>query len=297
MSQEFDSESSVSPVLPQQSSIIPKGAMVVTYPKSSIRAKSYPSDETRAGAVEMRKTVWVGCAGWSIPTHLADRFPSTGTHLERYASRFNAVEINSSFYRPHQTKTYARWADSTPTDFRFSVKLPQEITHHRRLVDAENELNTFLDQSSGLGGKFGVLLVQLPPSLKFDLAITEHFFKALRNRTQIPVACEPRHVDWFSPEAVQLFEDFQISRVVADPAPVRLASVPAGARELCYFRLHGSPRIYYSQYEASQLLDFAKRLMAYRTNETSAWCIFDNTAEGFAVTDATAFREHTTALN
>src|SRR5882757_510271 len=100
---------------------------------------SYPRDDTTAGAVEMTKTVWIGCAGWSIPTHLADRFPATGTHLERYASRFNAVEINSSFYRPHQTKTYSRWADSTPADFRFSVKLPQEITHRRRLVDAENE--------------------------------------------------------------------------------------------------------------------------------------------------------------
>jgi uncharacterized protein YecE (DUF72 family) len=258
---------------------------------------SYSRDDKTAGAVEMTKTVWIGCAGWSIPTQLADRFPATGTHLERYASRFNAVEINSSFYRPHQMKTYSRWADSTPVDFRFSVKLPREITHRRRLVDVEHELQVFLDQSSGLGEKFGVLLIQFPPSLKFDFATTEHFFKALRSRTQVSVACEPRHVDWYSPEAVQLFEDYQISRVVADPAPVRLASVPAGARELCYFRLHGSPRIYYSQYEEPRLLEFARRLIAYRTDETAAWCIFDNTADGFAVTDATAFREHITVLN
>ena len=77
--------------------------------------------------------VRIGCAGWTIPTEHSAVFGGEGTHLQRYASRFSCVEINSSFYRPHRTTTYARWAASVPDNFRFSVKLPKTITHEQRL--------------------------------------------------------------------------------------------------------------------------------------------------------------------
>src|SRR5262245_60578113 len=109
--------------------------------------------------------VYVGVAGWSIPKPHAAAFPKTGSHLERYARRFNAVEINSSFYRPHRPATYARWAASVPPDFQFAVKVPREITHRRRLVDVADLLDQFLDECSELGEKLGPLLVQLPPGL------------------------------------------------------------------------------------------------------------------------------------
>jgi uncharacterized protein YecE (DUF72 family) len=76
--------------------------------------------------------IYVGVAGWSISKEHAARFPVEGSHLERYAQVFNAVEINSSFYRPHRPQTYAPWAASVPDGFRFAVKMPREITHRRR---------------------------------------------------------------------------------------------------------------------------------------------------------------------
>lgn len=85
-------------------------------------------------------TIRVGVAGWSLPKEHADRFPAVGTHLERYAARLPAVEINSSFYKPHRPATYARWAESVPGDFRFSVKVPKVATHERRLVGIESTL-------------------------------------------------------------------------------------------------------------------------------------------------------------
>ena len=109
--------------------------------------------------------VRIGCAGWSIPKEHGDRFPEEGTHLARYAARFPAVEINSSFYKPHRPTTYARWAASVPADFRFSVKVPKVATHERRLVDADDVLDSFLAEATQLGDKLGPLLVQLPPSL------------------------------------------------------------------------------------------------------------------------------------
>ncbi|MDQ3815662.1 MAG: DUF72 domain-containing protein, partial [Armatimonadota bacterium] len=77
--------------------------------------------------------IYIGCAGWSIPSPHAPEFPAAGSHLERYAARFPAVEINSSFYRPHRPQTYERWAAAVPTHFQFAVKVPKIITHERRL--------------------------------------------------------------------------------------------------------------------------------------------------------------------
>src|SRR5688572_19432683 len=110
----------------------------------------------------------IGCAGWSIPREHAAEFPVEGTHLQRYAQRFPAVEINSSFYRPHRPETYARWAASTPDGFRFAVKVPREITHTRRLREVDEPLERFLAEAGALGEKLGPLLVQLPPSLQFE---------------------------------------------------------------------------------------------------------------------------------
>ena len=83
------------------------------------------------------------------------------------------MEINSSFYRPHRTATYERWAASVPEDFRFAVKVPKAITHERRLKDASDLLDRFLSEAGGLGPKLGPLLVQLPPSLSFQAGIAD----------------------------------------------------------------------------------------------------------------------------
>src|SRR3954468_24555521 len=99
--------------------------------------------------------VYLGIAGWNIRREHTPRFPPDGTHLQRYASVFNAVEINSCFYRPHRFATYERWAASVPDSFTFSVKLPKTITHAARLVGAAAELDKFLEETSGLGAKRG----------------------------------------------------------------------------------------------------------------------------------------------
>jgi uncharacterized protein YecE (DUF72 family) len=144
--------------------------------------------------------IFIGCAGWSLRREHWPEFPADGTHLQRYAARFNSVEINSSFYRPHRRSTYERWADSVPEGFRFSVKIPKQISHERRLLDCEDALDEFLSQCSGLGDRLGCLLLQLPPSLAFDAASTEAFFKTLRQRFDGAVVLEPRHESWVSAE-------------------------------------------------------------------------------------------------
>ena len=229
----------------------------------------------------------IGTAGWSIPRQYADRFPAKGTSLERYSARFRAVEINSSFHRPHRAATWERWRDSVPDHFRFSVKLPKEITHQRKLVDIADPLDTFAEQVRLLGEKLSVLLVQLPPKLEFDAEIAVDFFDALASRSSARIACEPRNASWFAPAADALLAGREVARVAADPALCPDAAVPGGWAGFAYWRLHGSPAMYRSAY-GDRVADYAHALSAAVDAGRDAWCIFDNTASSAAMGDALA---------
>jgi uncharacterized protein YecE (DUF72 family) len=215
---------------------------------------------------------------------VAEDFPAEGAGLERYAARFDAVEINSTFYRSHRASTYARWVAATPERFRFAVKLPRAITHEARLVDAGARVAAFRSEIRPLGEKLGPLLVQLPPGLAFDAAIAEPFFADLRRLWPEAVVCEPRHGSWFESDADALLSAFRIARVAADPARHPAAGAPGGWKGLAYWRLHGSPRMYSSPYDEGALRALALDLQVAAARE--AWCVFDNTASGAAMANA-----------
>lgn len=234
----------------------------------------------------------IGTAGWSVPSRHAAEMPSRGSHLDRYAGRLNAVEINSSFYRPHRRTTYERWAQSTPPGFSFSVKVPKAMTHEQRLRDCGALLDGFAAEVSGLAGKLGVLLVQLPPKLVFDKRVANRFFRDLRQRLAVPVACEPRHASWLTLDSSDWLAERRIARVAADPAPVAGAGEPGGWNGLAYYRWHGSPRIYYSDYDDRSLAALGQQLDEQSKRNVPAWCIFDNTALGAALGNALALTGH-----
>jgi uncharacterized protein YecE (DUF72 family) len=236
--------------------------------------------------MQQRTELYTGCAGWAIPGRVADRFPGEGSHLQRYASRLPAVEINSSFYRAHRPSTYARWAASVHDAFRFAVKVPRTVTHMARLSDP-SPLEEFLAGVDALGAKLGPLLVQLPRSLAFDPAVVSAFVAALRQGFGGGVVCEPRHPSWFTPEVDEVLASYEVARVAADPPPVADGAKPGGWPGLVYYRLHGSPRRYYSAYPDGFVEDLSRRLAA-ASEAVPAWCIFDNTAGGAATENALA---------
>ncbi|HEX8077222.1 MAG TPA: DUF72 domain-containing protein, partial [Chthoniobacterales bacterium] len=181
------------------------------------------------------RSIRIGTAGWSLPRAEQPNFPSTGSHLERYAARFSAVEINSSFHRSHKPAIWARWRDAVPDGFRFSVKIPKAITHTARLDVPAEVIRAFAEEISVLEAKRGCLLVQLPPSLVFDPTIAGRFFQQLKAATTVPIACEPRHESWFARDADELLRQLSVARVAADPARVPAAAEPGGDRQLTYF--------------------------------------------------------------
>jgi uncharacterized protein YecE (DUF72 family) len=232
----------------------------------------------------------IGTAGWSIRAEHRKSFPPDGSQLERYAARFNAVEINSSFYRPHRRATYERWAATVGEDFRFAVKLPKTISHACHADGVEAEIARFADEVMGLGGKLGIVLVQFPPSFAFNEVRAVQLFGAIDNSLPCRLACEPRHATWFDKDAEAMLDRLSIARVAANPAIVPGAGTPGGWHGLRYHRLHGSPRIYYSSYEPDALEAMRVTLTAEASAGLETWCILDNTAHGFATTNALELR-------
>jgi uncharacterized protein YecE (DUF72 family) len=228
----------------------------------------------------------IGLAGWSeaVSRHRTS-FPSTfdpaASALAKYATAFDFVEINASFYRQFRAETYAKWAEDVPKNFRFSVKMHRLITHYTRLKNTAL-LDSFFESIAGLREKLAVVLVQLPPSLIFDPSVARSFFDALRERHIGPIACEPRHESWSQPYALALLAEYHVGLVRID---IPAAEREAGADDApIYIRLHGTPRRYYSSYGKDQLLQLADFL---RLNHLPRrFVVFDNTASSAGVRNA-----------
>jgi uncharacterized protein YecE (DUF72 family) len=232
----------------------------------------------------------IGTAGWSLPREAQSGFPGGGTHLERYARVFRCVEINSTFHRPHRASTFARWAASVPAHFRFALKVPKTITHEARLAGAQSLVEGFLADIEPLGTAADCLLVQLPPKLEFEARRARAFFSLLRDRFPRSIALEPRHASWFKPAVEGLLRELRIARVAADPPRAPGGGGPGGWDGLVYYRLHGSPRVYYSSYDEGFLDTLAVQMAQLSAAATPTWCIFDNTTLGAGISNALDLR-------
>jgi uncharacterized protein YecE (DUF72 family) len=237
--------------------------------------------------------IYIGTAGWNVPQEIKTEFSNSGTHLERYSQTLNAVEINSSFYRDHKFETYEKWQKSVPQNFRFSVKLSKYFTHTHSLQKTGPQLKEVISTMAGLSSKWGLLLVQLPPSLQFEAKHAEKFFAKLKKFCPVPVALEPRHRTWAQPRALKLLEEYDISKVLADPEPCRapLKLRPGVEKSLRYFRLHGSPIMYRSLYEPELLKKIVYRIRHPISPAQQTWVIFDNSTYGRATINALQLTE------
>ena len=180
-------------------------------------------------------------------------------------------------------------ADSTPPDFRFAVKVPRAITHDLQLQDARERSSRFLAETDGLADKRGPLLVQLPPSLAFDgswLPVSGSACDGLRRGRSSASRAMRRG---FRREVTALLDRYRVARVAADPPPVPDAALRRLARR-GYFRLHGSPRTYWSRYDEHDIAALAATVGTLCRGR-DVWCVFDNTASGAAIENAWELRE------
>lgn len=180
--------------------------------------------------------IWVGTSGFQYSEWKGKFYPktlSTAKMLPFYASHFTTTEINYSFYRIPSAKTLANWAASTPEQFRFSLKAPQEITHVRKLRDCQGVLKRFCDVLENLDGKLGAVLFQLPPFARSDSALLKEFLAALP--AGLHSTFEFRHSSWLSDETYAALKAKNVALCIADTEKMTTPSVSTA--DFRYFRL------------------------------------------------------------
>lgn len=182
-----------------------------------------------------KPTLYVGCAKWNR-TDLKGFYPrGTKDELQYYATQFNSIELNATFYRIFPAETFAGWYDKTPADFRFFPKVFQGVTHWKRLNDFENYLNEYLLNASNLKEKLEMPFVQLHSNFSpKDIDRLPTFFEAIPKDMRI--AIEFRHTDWFNDEVVanelyDILETYNVSNIIVDSA---------GRRDLLHMRMTSS---------------------------------------------------------
>lgn len=165
----------------------------------------------------------VGTSGFSYKEWKGSFYPEKLPQKEMlsyYAQRLAAVEINNSFYAMPKADALESWAQQVPDSFRFAFKAPQTITHHKRLKDAADPAQQFLDATAVLGSRRGPLLFQLPPNLKKDLPRLEGFLASLGDLASLSdkaeTAFEFRHASWFDDEVFDCLRANKCALCIAD---------------------------------------------------------------------------------
>lgn len=204
--------------------------------------------------------------------------------MARYGEVFNAVEINSTHYKHHRSKTFAKWGSLVPAHFRFAVKMHRSIGHVQRLSRMEEAIH-FLNTLDAFGEKLGVVLLQLPPSLAYTPQV-EDFLRELRSEYNAAMAIEPRHPTWAQGEVEQVLRQLGIARLAADPPLITERVLAAGDRAVSYYRLHGNPQMCRSVYSDGRLQHLAATIISERQEGGDTFVFFDNTMSGAAHANA-----------
>ncbi|HXV24214.1 MAG TPA: DUF72 domain-containing protein [Alphaproteobacteria bacterium] len=229
--------------------------------------------------------VRIGTSGWHYQ-HWRGLFypPGEAPSLMRYAERFDTVEINSSFYRLPSPETFEAWRDQTPPGFLFSVKASRFITHMKKLRGSADSFERFFGATSHLGEKLGPILFQLPPRWHCDVERLQQFLSMLAPR-RLRCAFEFRDETWFNPLVHDLLTRYNAAFCIYDIAH-RRSPLPATA-DFIYIRLHGPQATAYAgSYGETALVQWAKRINAWRSEERDVFCYFDNDQKAYAADDA-----------
>lgn len=207
--------------------------------------------------------------------------------LERYAERFDTVEVNSSFYRLPTKEVFRQWAARTPASFTFAVKVSRYLSHVRRLRDPAEPVQRFLERAAALGEKLGVALLQLPPDLPKELGRLEELLGLWP--CAVPLAIEFRHASWFDDDVHQLLQGHDVACCVADRDEQPTGPLWRTA-DWCYLRLHAGTGTPPPSYTDDTLRAWDQRLRSTWGPTPGGFVFFNNDPGACAVHDADRFQ-------
>lgn len=178
----------------------------------------------------------IGTSGYNYPewrgSFYPEKFP-TAKMLAYYAERFNTVEVNYTFYRIPTVKLLEGWAAGTPEGFTFTLKAPRRITHDAKLKNVADLTQTFCRTADALGAKLGVLLFQLPPTMKHDAAVFDAFLDTIPDGTR--AAFEFRHDSWHDESVFAALRRRNLALCIADSE--KMSTPVVATADYAYFRL------------------------------------------------------------
>ncbi len=205
------------------------------------------------------------------------------SRLVYYASRFNTIEINSSFYKIPRGLTYKKWSEDVPDDFQFTVKLWRGITHEKEF--SQNDLQSFMAAVDNLGKKKGCLLIQFPAQTGLDIPGFNRLMESITKLNSIQswrIAIEFRHVKWYNKTVFAILDEFNASLVLHDMPK----SVPTEVNEKAHFiylRFHGEKGDYRGSYSDRYLEERAVEIQSWQRQGKDVYVYFNNTIGDAAV--------------
>ncbi len=229
--------------------------------------------------------LYVGTSGFAYPEWKGPFYPAdlpAKKMLAHYASLLPSVEINYTFRRMPSDAVLETWRTQTPDGFRLTLKAPQRITHIKRLVDAAQDVDEFVRRAVSLGDRLGVVLFQLPPTLKYRREILEGFLSGLP--PVVRAAMEFRHESWADPEVAALLESHQVAVCVAETEAQAPATIPVTARHV-YLRLRKL------EYDDAEIAAWAQRVQGVLDAGSDVYCYFKHEGGGVGPAYARALLE------
>jgi uncharacterized protein YecE (DUF72 family) len=244
---------------------------------------------------ESSERLYAGTSGWAYPTWKPEFYPAATPakrFLEFYASKLTSVEVNYTFRALPTPKMLEGWLAATPANFRFSFKVPQRITHFRRLQECADDVAQFVAALEPVrqAGKLGLLLFQLPPNFKVDAERLGSFLPspAFRTPNAPVIAFEFRHESWFNDEIYAILRQHNAALCIAESDDLLTPEVHTAAGHTCYrLRRNGG-------YSALELEAFAKRFTAL-AEQRDVYVYFKHEDEPTGALNATAFLERADA--
>jgi uncharacterized protein YecE (DUF72 family) len=232
------------------------------------------------------KPVRIGCSGWNYP-HWRERVYPKGLPqrrwLECYATLFDTVEVNNTFYRLPKPTSVTGWVERTPVEFVFAVKASRYLTHLKRLTDLDRGVERFYESIEPLADskKLGPVLWQLPGNFRRD---DERLGAALERLPAGRHCFEFRHASWFTPEVYELLRGRDAALVIGDD-PKRPFQTHELTADWTFIRFHRGHRGRNGNYSERELEEWKRRIAAWRA-EVEVYAYFNNDWEGYAVRNA-----------
>lgn len=229
----------------------------------------------------------IGTSGWNYDSWKDDFYEGVrkADWLAHCGERFTGIEVNATFYRQQEKRTFEKWRDSVPEDFAFAVKGNRYLTHSKNLKDPEEPVGRERERASALGEKLAAVLWQLPSDRKKNLERVREFARVISSEwNEVPHAIEFRNRSWFDDDIADCLREHGVGLCISDAADWPMWE--AATSDLVYVRLHGHTRTYASSYSASNLGRWADRIRNWTDDGREVHVYFDNDTEGAAPKDA-----------